>query len=468
MRPDKMSLSQHRFLFVYGVTLVLCFSPLKPLAFISPLLVILLLIFFVQAKPLYNLVKLAAFLFLYACIGLLYFFANKDFLWLNFAFWLLTNSSYLLFIVSFSDLIDANLMRRMVSLTFKILLLEASLGIIQVLFNVIFITHGFDGGTGDAAMGTVNPTFGAGDGKGSNVYYAIGLSALGTLVFLYHKYQQKKVPSSLYAVLIIGWVAASVMHSIFLLIAAILISIFVFISFTSKKKSTGLGNQMKAVRKISLGVIIVFICLFTFLPGNVSLLRNYYDQSFGLENLKSTKSIASVVTVLGLSQDKPFQKYVGLGPGQYCSKAGMILSGTYLGQGKLQVIKSLSPDLNKYILPIWLEYLSWDFQAGSTYFPFFSWLSLYGEFGILGWVIVLAGVIFACKKIISLTNKSNIYLILGLLIILFYLFLLGIQDNYWEWSQFVLPIVIFAKTVYYLAKKSDQLSNVSTPGLEGK
>lgn len=468
MQPDKLTLPQHRFLFVYGVALFLCFSPLKPLAFISPLLVLLFMIFYVQVKPIYNLAKLIAFLFLYTCIGLAYFFINKNFLWFNFGFWLLTNSSYLLLIVSFSEIADDNLLKRMTSLTFKILLLEACLGIIQVLFNVIFITHGFDGATGDAAMGTVNPTFGAGDGKGSNVYYAIGLSALGTLVFLSHKYQRKKVPSLLYAVLVIGWIAASVMHSIFLLIAAILISIFVFITFTSKKKSAGIGNQLKAVRKISLGVTIVVICLFTFLPGNVRLLRNYYDQSFGLENLKSTKSIATVVTVFGLSQDKPFQKYIGLGPGQYCSRAGMILSGTYLAQGKLQFVKSLSPDLDKYILPIWLEYLSWDFQAGSTYFPFFSWLSLYGEFGILGWLIVLALIIFVCKKIISLTNTSNIYLVLSLLILVFYLFLLGIQDNYWEWSQFVLPIVIFAKTVYYIAKKTAQLSNVFTPGLEGE
>lgn len=449
----KIKVKQNRFIIVYAISLFLCFSPLKPLAFISPLFVIFLMVFYVQVRPIYNLLKLTLFLLLYSVVGLLYFFVNKDFLWLNFIFWLLTNSSYLFFIVSFRGLMDTNLLQRMASLTFKVLLVEACLGVIQVLFNAIFITHGFDGGTGDAAMGTVNPTFGVGDGKGSNIYYAIGLSALAVLVFMFHKYDRMKIHPIKYLIVVLGWVVASVMHSIFMLIASVLIAIFLFIFFPRKNKSAGFIKQLKVVRKISISVFVIVIILFLFLPGNVRLLGNYYRQSFTMESLQSTKTLSTLVTLTGLSRDKPYQMYMGIGPGQYCSRAGMILSGEYLGGGKTQFIKSVSPDLDKYLLPIWLEYLSWDFQAGSTYFPFFSWLSLYGEFGIIGWFFLILSIFIFCKRLLSKVDSDNLYLILGLLIIMFYLFFLGVQDNYWEWTQFVLPIVIFSKVVYYKATK---------------
>lgn len=248
MDPGKLSLHQKRFLVVYGMTLFLCFSPLKPLALVSPLFAVFLMIFYVQARPLHNFIRLTVFLFLYACIGLLYFFINKDFLWFNFVFWLITNSSFLFLIISFGELVNAPLLQRMASLTFKVLLVEACLGIVQVLFNAIFITHGFDGATGDAAMGTVNPTFGIGDGKGSNIYYAIGLSALSVLVFMFRKHQKKRARPIMYVTLVLGWIVASVMHSIFLLIVSVFVSVFIFILFASRKKSAGLTSQLKAVR----------------------------------------------------------------------------------------------------------------------------------------------------------------------------------------------------------------------------
>ena len=92
-------------------------------------------------------------------------------------------------------------------------------------------------------------------------------------------------------------------------------------------------------------------------------------------------------------------------------------------------------------------------QDGSTYFPFFSWLSLYGEFGFVGCGLLLLLIIFFCKRLVENVNQNNFILILGLLIVVIYIFLLGVQDNYWEWSQFILPIVLFSKAIYYVVMK---------------
>jgi hypothetical protein len=41
------------------------------------------------------------------------------------------------------------------------------------------------------------------------------------------------------------------------------------------------------------------------------------------------------------------------------------------------------------------------------------------------------------------------------LVVVFYITLLGVQDNYWEWAQFILPIVLFAKALYGIALKPE-------------
>jgi hypothetical protein len=117
-------------------------------------------------------------------------------------------------------------------------------------------------------------------------------------------------------------------------------------------------------------------------------------------------------------------------------------------------MKSLNADLDRYILPIWRDYKSTTFQAGSTYFPFYSWLSLFGEWGLVGWAVVGLFILGLFKKMIARVKQDNFHLVIGLFIVIIYLFLLGVQDNYWEWGQFVLPILIYAKTVYLIAIKS--------------
>lgn len=448
--------SQTRFVVTYTISLVLCFSPIKSISLISPFILVFLMIFFVKARSGSNILRLFKVFFVYVLLGFFYFLLNADFLWLNFFFFIVTHSPFLFLFISFDHLIDERVIERLANTTTNVLLVEAIIGIVQVFYNAVFITHGFDGGTGDAAMGTINPRLGSGDGSASNVYFAIGLSALAVLAVTSRQFVNKASSKFNLMIIILSWILASVMHSIFILLTAIAITLVLLIFFMPKGKLSFFQKQLKAIRSIMAITFVVAVVLLWALPGNVELLKNYYDHTFDPDKMTSPKSIATLETLRGLEEQKPFQKYVGLGPGQYTSRASLILSDTYLNSKLPGFLTSVSPDLERYILPIWLKYKSASFQAGSTFFPFYSWLSTYGEWGLAGCIVLMLMLFVFVKRILNSVNQRNFYLVIGLLIILLYIFLLGVQDNYWEWAQFILPIIIYAKVVFYMIQKAKQ------------
>ena len=226
----------NRFVFVYIIGLFICFSPFKKLSLFTPLLSVFLLVFFVNARPKYNLAVLFFFVIIYTFIGFIYYFINEDFLWPNFLIFFVTYSPFLFILMSFDDNIEKELLQKISNVTIKVLFFEAILGIVQWLYNGLFCSQIFDGGTGDASMGTVNPTFGVGDGLGSNVYYAIGLSSLSVLAISVKLSQKRRISTFVLITLILGWVAASVVHSIFLLVGSMLITLMLVIFFMPKTK----------------------------------------------------------------------------------------------------------------------------------------------------------------------------------------------------------------------------------------
>jgi hypothetical protein len=451
-----LALIQSKFVIVYTISALLCFFFIKSFSLISPLLIVFLLLFFVQARPNYNLSKILQYAFVVLLIGCFYSAINKDFLWTNFFFYFVTFSPLFILLISFREIVDERLTRRITRITLLILLIESVIGILQVFYNALFITHGFDGGTGDAAMGTINPTLTAGDGSASNVYFAIGLSGLAVLAFVSAQFSKSNRNILILLIILASWVLASVMHSIFLLLSAVVITLLILVFFMPKSRISFLVKQLKAIRSIMGLTMVVGVLLFVAIPGNVELVQVYYERTFVPEKMESPKAIVTLKTVRDLGVEKPYQRFIGLGPGQYSSRASLILSDKYLNSKLPEFMVSLSPDLEKYILPNWLDYKSATFQAGSTYFPFYSWLSLYGEWGLIGCAIFLFVIIRFIRRTLRAVNPVNFYLIIGILIITFYLLLLGIQDNYWEWAQFMLPILLYAKVVYYMAIKSEE------------
>jgi hypothetical protein len=183
---------------------------------------------------------------------------------------------------------------------------------------------------------------------------------------------------------------------------------------------------------------------------------------------ENPKTILLMRLLQEIPMEYPLLPFVGLGPGQFSSRASLIASGYYLGglqnpQPPPFLQPVLSPALNRYVLDLWFGLRNWPGSAGSTLRPFSSWLSVYSEFGLIGCigiVLLFFGILIHVKyqvrnnaeKIIAFSIGSGVGL----------LFLLGIQENYWEVPQAILVGCMTMKVLYAILISHKQLVSKST------
>src|SRR5690606_23750128 len=134
---------------------------------------------------------------------------------------------------------------------------------------------------------------------------------------------------------------------------------------------------------------------------------------------------------------------LGLGPGQFGSRAALLGTGMYFGgvvnPRPLPLVPTgMSEPFRRYALDQWLA-ASANPAFGSTHQPFFSWLSVYTEFGAVGFgalVVLVAGLLFRMKAAVRDDRDRIQAMAVGAGVI--FLFLLGLQENYWEIPQAIL------------------------------
>jgi hypothetical protein len=161
----------------------------------------------------------------------------------------------------------------------------------------------------------------------------------------------------------------------------------------------------------------------------------------------------SVITIKAISQipkDNPLMIVAGLGPGQFSSRASLILSGVYIGgkdyQQRKQLDNKTNPMMKKYLLPIIVN--SKSSLRGSTSKPYYSLLSLFTEMGLLG----IVGLVFVVIRVINKIRIKNIF-IQNRIKYLFtvqisFLLLLAMQENYLEFTQAIFPGLLLMKLQY--------------------
>lgn len=153
-----------------------------------------------------------------------------------------------------------------------------------------------------------------------------------------------------------------------------------------------------------------------------------------------------------LPEHVPWQPLIGLGPGQYSSRASLIRSGQYLQGGRLLLPDHAHPLAERYILSEWRGFVEMS-RTSSTFFPFYSWLTVYGEFGLIGLTVVMLLIMLALSVFRRARSTEFPRLHLAMTILLLYVALLGLQDNYWELTQAILPAMLILRIGYdYLAR----------------
>ena len=425
---------QTRFVILYFVALGISFSPFKALGQVVALFFLAGLVFFVGVRPKQHIFKYTILLVGYASWGLLYYVLLPEFSFINHFVFLVTISSVLIVFYDLRSIVDERLIIKISSVTFAFLVFEALYGIMQGVVTALR-TGSFDIASGDHVRGTIEPSLRATAGLGGNVIFAILISGLFVFVIATSRLRFSARRNVFYIIILISWLISSVLHTIIFMGGAVVLALFL-VKIPAKNRS-----MHKLRNNLIAAILFVAIMVPIVMPRNLRTLPAYLSFVFDIrQNAYSEKSRSTYYTLFELPQEVGWQPFIGVGPGQYSSRASLIRTGEYI-RGTSVPLPPYTSTATEHIMTLWRNVLRRP-GHGSTYFPFYSWQSLYGEMGILG---VLVVGLFAFKILGNLRKwgRGNFPgMNLSLMVLTLYLLLLGFQDNYWEFTQAVFPLFL--------------------------
>jgi len=313
------------------------------------------------------------------------------------------------------------------------LVIQASIGFVQFIYAYIQ-GGGFTPSMGDFVEGTSDIYLSGARGLETQVFFANQTYYL--LWLSREKYRQKyKIPIILGVISII---LSSVIHMLFFLTISLAISIFYVNNLYEvfKKKYT---------KHVILALISMFILLFVYQPENI------YRIKYNIQRMLVANSPKAVMIEKYFSEiiyEYPQSAFWGLGNGQYSSRVSLINTGLYTNSTVLTDDPIISPPMQKYFMNTWNHIRSLP-VASSNLFPFYSWLSVLTEFGIILTFIFINWIYRNIKRIKNF-NKITMENQVILISLILFLFFIGFQDNYWETPQIVFLGIYILK--YMLGK----------------
>jgi len=414
------------------LALILCLSPAKALAYLSPLVVLIWLIVAARKKTILNRALILLFLAL-IWIGLWRIF-NNEFLLHSALLEIITYSSFVILAVIPTKLLKNPVLgRRIEQIVRWIILIEAGVGLVQVL-HAYFQSGSFDMANGDAVAGTITLSL-LPDGGLGNPMFAINMGFL--LLFLLPSVILKRQGWLVVCFGALMLVLASVIHVLIFMAVSVGIAFVLYRPALPKRVSTIL---------LFSALIVIVVTSYYLLSTNWSTLSTYYT---GITNGESPRARAYKAAFGDMITEYPLMVSIGLGPGQFASRAGAIGTGYYFGgpynPRPLPLLPTgMSPAMEKYMWDLWLESV-----YGSTHQPFSSWLAIYTEFGMICFLLICATVIWVLLTLLlRAKSKPQKWIAFSCSSSILFLFLLGFQDNYWEVPQAILLGVMLIKVMH--------------------
>ena len=327
-----------------------------------------------------------------------------------------------------------------------ILIIEALVGIFQSVAQFI-VSGSFDLGNGDHVQGTINPSLDA-DFAFANPMFAVNVAML--LLYLWSV--RPKRGSWRMAAMGLGVVVlvlASVLHLTILAIVAV--SLGSLFGMTGRKALVYLG---RAVVVSAAGVFILGVLM----PRNMASFAVIYESFSSGRNLR-VKMVERAL--LDMPADYAQLPIVGLGLGQFNSRAALMSTGRYFVSGRGQAtdllpVTEMSPAQDLYFRDLWESSMA-DTTYSSVTKPFFSWLSIYTELGGVGLIAVVTVFCVILRGIWRNRWKNPRLAIAAAVGTLLFAFL-GSQENYWEVPQAILVGLMLLKLIH-----ANLLAGVSRP-----
>lgn len=428
---DQLTIKQKRLLHVIGLSLILCFSPFKELGQIVSIFLIFAAAGYASLQSKKSFLRLFFLTSYWFIVGAFYYLVLPEFSFANHYLWLLTMSAFLILLIDFREIISANFLQHLRPLVAALLFFESSLGIIQGII-AFYIKGSFDTDSGDLVRGTLELGFDQ-NATASNPIFAILLTSM----FLFLISTQKRISWMdiiCYFTFFCAWILSSVLHVYIYLCISVVVATSLYI-FRDVRRSIIMSTLF-----VAFSFTLWFYILPILMPNNVSQLSDNATKLMDIsETSKSLKSRVTYNTIFELPQNVPLQPLIGLGPGQYSSRAALMASGYYLN-GNF-IYHYMSEMSYRYIIQPFTIIRGTAFS--STHFPFYSWLTIYGELGLVGITALLFYLSYFVFFILKHRTVTFPAANASLLCMIFFVSLLGFQDNYWEFTQAITPIVLF-------------------------
>ena len=424
------------YLVAFIISLFLVWSPSNALAYLAP--IIALVVFIAMTKSGTVIQNVIAWFLVWGIIICFYILFTPDFVVHSALLSVLTYSSFIVVMaIPRRFVASLDLMDRMLKWARWIVVIEALVGITQGIYG-FNRTGSFDISNGDFVEGTIHPAL-ASELSLSNPMFAINMALL-LIALLPDLILRRK---GFFTVLVgsIALIMASVLHVLIMLATAGFLSILFFWPISLRRSMTYLVGT-----SLTIAVILAFFAL-----------RTNFSTADGFARLllsgESYRSIAIQRAVIEMPRDYPLLPLVGLGPGQFSSRAGLIGTGLYFGGPKFPrplpfVPQGMSQAFEDNTLDLWLRLVETR-TKGSTHLPFLSWLSVYVEWGVLVLLAVFCIVLIMLIRLRSVVRSYPQRVLAaafgtGVIFLLF----IGMQENYWEVPQAILIGLLILKVQY--------------------
>mgnify|MGYP000973869089 CR=1 FL=1 len=259
-------------------------------------------------------------------------------------------------------------------------------------------------------------------------------------------------------------------------IAMIIFSFFA-IYFVAHKKFlfSGIGFFMLLLTTYMSGIVIFLgsIIVFSFTSVNLSLLKrlllfivfpfcivifiktfaptNYEYVISYLDPINTPRKIISFYQTFNYLSESVQNFFIGAGPGNFSSRVGFTISGTYVSWFPHE-FKYISKDFLTNHLSLWNPTILAKYNDGTANQPFSIFNQLLGEYGIVGMLLFLSYYFVSLFKISK--NTIGIYLV-----VLFLAY--GLLDYWFEYFS-VIPIFELIFLCVSSRNFSPNISNITT------
>lgn len=350
----------------------------------------------------------------------------------NFAIYLIMNSTFVLFPLIIFNKENNNRVYRNINLFYKFQLLIILLQII--FFAINNKTINIFGGRMDA-----------GDYfKGSFQNSTLTCIFFSICIFIFvNEYYKTRNIRIMYKIIIscLVVIITSANANIVILILSVLIASLINLILIGK---------IKQIFILVFSIVLAFKVYSIIQPDNLIYIKSFINKSLMVDfNDKPRKIQYIKESLIDFPKESWEIPIIGIGGGNYSSRSAMIVSNEYLSQDIITFPNKCVNEYNKkYVISKWnKDILSQSYSDGIANQPFSSIITIFGESGLIGLIIIITVLAMIYRLEISrLDNKNaikggfSIFLALSLLL-----------DNYIEYSSIVAIIWI---ALYYIVIQS--------------